>query len=170
MHHAAFGHATERNVAGNGGVNNRTGARSQTQVFVELVQFVQGSVQIKHTIFTGSLAKPHGVFKGEFANGFFAVFHHGDVRAFFRRLHGTAKRHRATSGCLQTQCNHFQRMRQRQRFVMAASNERAHLRKAGTQSGFEASQIGDLTFIFSTVDQRLDHGVATPEVRAAECA
>ena len=91
---------------------------------------MQRSVQIEHAVFERGLAELEGVFKGELADGFLTVFDDRDVGALVGRLYGTAEGHRATGGCLQAQRYDFQRVRQRQRFVMAAGDQRAHLRKA----------------------------------------
>ena len=90
------------------------------------------SVQIKHAIFTGGLAQACGVLEGQLADGFLTVFNDRNVGAFFRRLHGTAKRYRTTRSRLQPEGNHFQGVCQCQWLVMTTGNERAHLRKAGT--------------------------------------
>ena len=64
-------------------------------------------IQIEHPVFQRHLAKPHRVFKRQFADGLFAVFNDSDVGAFVRRLHRAAKGHRATGSRLQAQRHDF---------------------------------------------------------------
>ena len=106
------------------------------------------------------------MFEGQFADSFFAVFDDGDVGADLRGLHSPAERHGAAGSGLQTQGHHFQRVGQRQRFIVATGDQRAHLRKAGAKTCFESGQVGDLAFIFCAVDKRFDSRVATPQIGA----
>ncbi len=73
-HHAAFGHAPEGDIAGNGGIDDGAGARSQPHVLVEFAQLRQRRAEVERTVFIGGAAQFLRQLQRQSADRFLGIF------------------------------------------------------------------------------------------------
>ena len=167
-HQAAFGQAAERDVARHGGVDDGAGRWTEAHVFIEFLQLVQGAGQVERRIVERGAAQLLRQFQGQAADGFFRVFDDDLEDARFQGRRGAAEGDGAAGLRLQAQRRQFQHLRHRRGVVIAQRLQRAQLRKARAQAGFEAGQLGDVEFLRGAGNNGFHGGVVAPEVRAPQ--
>ncbi|MCY1233070.1 hypothetical protein D9M72_455890 [compost metagenome] len=168
LHHRALRQAPVGNAARHGGVDDGAGARPQAHVLVQLAQAVQRVGEVERGVVARGAAQGLGQLERKPADFFLAVLHDHLVGAGLDRLRGAAEGDRAAGGGLQAQRRHFQHVGQRQlaRFLVRA--QRPDLRETGAQPVFKAGQRRQHVGGILAGHDRLDGGVAAPQVRAPQ--
>ena len=157
-------------MTGHCGVDDRTGAWSQTYVLVKLAQAVQGVGQIERGLIDRCVTERLCELEGQPANGFFAVFDDDLKSADLKRLRGAAESDRTARLGLQAERGKFKRVRHGDGLVVAGGLKQGDVREAFAQAAFKPRHLADDAFGCSTGDDGFDCRVPTPQIRAAQCA
>ena len=166
-HHAAFGHAAVRDATGHCRVHNRACAWPEADIFIQLSQGFEGSLQVKGRIVQRGVAELFCPLHRQVADFLLAVFHNHLVNVFVDRRCGAAEGHRAPGLRLQTQCDQLQNARQRHALQVSYRLKGADLRKASAEFGLKARDGGHGVLFRGANHNRLNGGVVAPQVGAA---
>ena len=167
LHHAAFRQAAIGDVARHRGIDDRTGARPESDFLVEFAQAAQSIVEFEGKIVNSCAAEVLRQVEGEAADLLLTVFDDDLINALFDGFRRAAEGDRATRLRLETQRGEFEGVRHRDDVEADGRLQQRNLRKALTQARFKFRDVADGAFDLVARDDGFDRGMPTPQIGAA---
>ena len=170
LHQAAAGEAPVRNAACDGRVDDGARARAEALGFVQIAQLGDGRRGVEFRTVLRGVDELLGQFQRAAADRFFAVLESDLIDAFLDGARGMAEIHRAAGLRLQRHCGVFEHVGQRERLAQHDRVQFTDGREKRAKAGLEAGQAPDGVLVVLAIDDRLDAGMAAPEIGAAQGA
>ena len=170
LHQAALGQAAIGDVAGDSGINDRAGTWAEADFLIQITQAFQRVGQIECCVINGGQAEFLCQFERQTSDSLFAVFDDDLIDTLFDSLRCAAESYRATGLRLQSERGKFQCVRHRRHFVVDCRLQQGDFREAFAQARLEFRDVGKASLAAGAGNNRLDGGMAAPQIRAAQGA